>query len=48
MLNTDAHNPNLDKRQRMTKEQFVRNNRGRGLLGVASSLPSGYWLVHRD
>ena len=28
MLNTDLHNPTIKEEQRMTKEQFVRNNRG--------------------
>jgi len=28
MLNTDLHNPSMKKRNRMTLEQFVRNNRG--------------------
>ncbi|EQC41331.1 hypothetical protein SDRG_01305 [Saprolegnia diclina VS20] len=28
MLNTDAHNPSMGKRPRMTRDEFVRNNRG--------------------
>lgn len=28
MLNTDAHNPNIKKEKKMTKAQFVSNNRG--------------------
>ncbi|KAG9400237.1 Cytohesin-1 [Aphanomyces cochlioides] len=28
MLNTDLHNPSMNNRKRMTKEEFVRNNRG--------------------
>jgi hypothetical protein len=28
MLNVDAHNPNLQGHKRMSREQFVRNNRG--------------------
>jgi ankyrin repeat protein len=28
MLNTDAHNPAIKKQNRMTKQQFVNNNRG--------------------
>ncbi|GMI43270.1 hypothetical protein TrCOL_g9786 [Triparma columacea] len=28
MLNTDLHNPNLKEERRMTKEGFIRNNRG--------------------
>lgn len=28
MLNTDAHNPNFGKNKRMTKAEFVKNNRG--------------------
>lgn len=28
MLNTDAHSPNMRAKERMSKEQFVRNNRG--------------------
>ena len=28
MLNTDAHNPAMKQHKRMTKEQFLRNNRG--------------------
>ena len=30
MLNTDRHNPNIKAERRMTKEQFVRNNRNYG------------------
>jgi len=30
MLNTDAHNPSMSKRKKMTKEEFIRNNRGIG------------------
>lgn len=28
MLQTDAHNPNIKPEKRMTKEQFISNNRG--------------------
>jgi Sec7-like guanine-nucleotide exchange factor len=28
MLNTDAHNPAIKAHKKMTKEQFLRNNRG--------------------
>ncbi|OQS07424.1 cytohesin-4 [Thraustotheca clavata] len=28
MLNTDAHNPSMGKRPRMTRQEFVHNNRG--------------------
>ena len=28
MLNVDSHNPNIAKKNKMTKEQFIRNNRG--------------------
>lgn len=28
MLNTDLHNPNIREDKKMTKEEFVRNNRG--------------------
>lgn len=28
MLNTDAHNPNVRKDRKMTKEEFVKQNRG--------------------
>ena len=28
MLNTDAHNPNIKKEKKMTRKQFVNNNRG--------------------
>ncbi|KDO34932.1 hypothetical protein SPRG_00994 [Saprolegnia parasitica CBS 223.65] len=28
MLNTDAHNPSMRKRPRMTRDEFLRNNRG--------------------
>lgn len=28
MLNTDAHNPNVKANRKMTKKQFVSNNRG--------------------
>ncbi|GMI00582.1 hypothetical protein TrVE_jg2459 [Triparma verrucosa] len=38
MLNTDLHNPNLKEERRMTKEGFIRNNRGISTNG--SDLPS--------
>ncbi|OCF43947.1 guanine nucleotide exchange protein for ADP-robosylation factor [Kwoniella heveanensis CBS 569] len=38
MLNTDAHNPNL-KQKRMTKAEFVKNNRG---INDGSDLPQEY------
>ena len=28
MLNTDLHNPQIPVAKKMTKEQFIRNNRG--------------------
>ena len=37
MLNTDLHNPNLKEERRMTKEGFIRNNRGISTNG--SDLP---------
>lgn len=36
MLNTDAHNPAIKPQKKMTKEQFVKNNRG---LDQGSDLP---------
>ena len=36
MLNVDQHNPNIQDSRRMTKEQFVRNNRG---IDGGSDLP---------
>nr|XP_019012604.1 guanine nucleotide exchange protein for ADP-robosylation factor [Kwoniella pini CBS 10737]OCF51385.1 guanine nucleotide exchange protein for ADP-robosylation factor [Kwoniella pini CBS 10737] len=38
MLNTDAHNPNL-KQKRMTKAEFVKNNRG---INDGADLPQDY------
>ena len=38
MLNTDLHNPNLKEDRRMTKEGFIRNNRGISTNG--EDLPS--------
>ena len=34
MLNTDAHNPSIRKQDKMTMDQFVRNNRCVQLCGV--------------
>jgi len=28
MLNTDAHNPAINKKNKMNKDQFIHNNRG--------------------
>ena len=39
MLNTDLHNPNLPQAKRMTKEQFLRNNKG---INDGKDLPSEY------
>ena len=39
MLNTDLHNPNLPPSKKMTKEQFVRNNRG---INDGADLPLSY------
>jgi hypothetical protein len=39
MLNTDAHNPNIKKENKMTKEQFIRNNRG---INGGADLPAEY------
>jgi Sec7-like guanine-nucleotide exchange factor len=36
MLNTDAHNPAIKQQNKMTKEQFVKNNRG---LDAGHDLP---------
>ena len=34
MLNTDLHNPQIAPERKMTREQFVRNNRGIGVGGT--------------
>ena len=39
MLNTDLHNPNLAPNKKMTREQFVRNNRG---INDDEDLPQEY------
>lgn len=39
MLNTDLHNPTIKTEQRMTKEQFIRNNRG---INGGSDLPKDF------
>jgi len=33
MLNTDAHNPSILEKDKMTLDQFVRNNRGQWIEG---------------
>jgi Sec7-like guanine-nucleotide exchange factor len=42
MLNTDAHNPSIKREKRMTKEQFVSNNRG---IDNGGNLPR-FFLEH--
>jgi brefeldin A-inhibited guanine nucleotide-exchange protein len=39
MLHTDAHNPNMKKEQKMTKEQFMRNMKG---IDDGADLPTEY------
>ena len=39
MLNTDLHNPQIPQSKRMTKEQFIRNNKG---INYGSDLPREY------
>ena len=39
MLNTDLHNPQIQPQKRMTKEQFIRNNRG---INADKDLPREY------
>jgi len=39
MLNTDAHNPSIKKEEKMTKQQFVNNNRG---INKNENLPTEY------
>ena len=39
MLNTDLHNPHIAVQKKMTKEQFIRNNRG---INDGKDLPSDY------
>ncbi|KAL7573318.1 hypothetical protein ACA910_011682 [Epithemia clementina (nom. ined.)] len=39
MLNTDLHNPTIKEANRMTKEQFIKNNRG---INAGEDLPPQY------
>jgi sensor histidine kinase YesM len=39
MLNTDLHNPQIPQAKRMTKEQFIRNNKG---INDGQDLPQEY------
>ena len=39
MLNTDLHNPNIKEDRKMTKEGFLRNNRG---IASGRDLPAEY------
>ncbi|CAN0352949.1 unnamed protein product, partial [Hapterophycus canaliculatus] len=39
MLNTDLHNPSIQDAKRMTKEGFIRNNRG---IDQGKSLPDDF------
>ena len=39
MLNTDLHNPQIPHNKRMTKEQFLRNNKG---INDNEDLPRDY------
>jgi Sec7-like guanine-nucleotide exchange factor len=39
MLNTDLHNPQIPSSKRMTKEQFIRNNKG---INESKDLPLVY------
>uniref|UniRef100_A0A7S4AI91 SEC7 domain-containing protein n=1 Tax=Pseudo-nitzschia australis TaxID=44445 RepID=A0A7S4AI91_9STRA len=43
MLNTDLHNPNIQNKRRMTRQQFIRNNRG---INAGGDLPKAMlaWL----
>ena len=43
MLNTDLHNPNIKNRKKMTRQQFIRNNRG---INKGEDLPEAMlaWL----
>jgi len=43
MLNTDLHNPNIKNKKKMTRQQFIRNNRG---INKGGDLPEGMlaWL----
>jgi len=43
MLNTDLHNPNIKNKKKMTRQQFIRNNRG---INKGSDLPEAMlaWL----
>mmetsp|Transcript_6105 Transcript_6105/g.17325 ORF Transcript_6105/g.17325 Transcript_6105/m.17325 type:complete len:1646 (-) Transcript_6105:192-5129(-) len=43
MLNTDLHNPNIKNKKRMTRQQFIRNNRG---INAGGDLPQAMlaWL----
>jgi len=43
MLNTDLHNPNIKNKKKMTRQQFIRNNRG---INQGKDLPEGMlaWL----
>eukprot|EP01119_Soliformovum_irregulare_P003790 TRINITY_DN1485_c0_g1_i3.p1 TRINITY_DN1485_c0_g1~~TRINITY_DN1485_c0_g1_i3.p1 ORF type:complete len:799 (-),score=283.12 TRINITY_DN1485_c0_g1_i3:25-2421(-) len=45
MLNTDAHNPNIPRERKMTKEQFVNNNRG---INNGKDLQSDYLMSLYD
>ena len=45
MLNTDAHNPAIKQSRKMTKEQFVRNNRG---LDDGHDLPQEFLEIIHD
>ena len=45
MLNTDAHNPAIKASRKMTKEQFVRNNRG---LDAGHDLPQEFLETMHD
>ena len=39
MLNTDLHNPQIAQNKRMSKEEFIRNNRG---INDGADLPRDY------
>ena len=39
MLNTDAHNPAIKKENKMTKEQFIKSNRG---ISGGANLPQEF------
>ena len=45
MLNTDLHNPQIPQAKRMTKEQFIRNNKG---INDGKDLPKEYLDVLFD